>query len=208
MSKRRDGAAEAPEPRPATRLILELPREIPAADLLLELVNGADVAAVLHRPAVSAPPSPSDLTAVQLVQEASAAWLLDGPPGLIRAWGADGCHMTASVESRPRELAELRRQAAGASLGFHCGISRHAGLLAAEAEADYVAFSGEDPELLEWWQATMTLPCVAMGGVTLETAAALSEAGADFLVPPPELWDSPLDRLLAYQAAIAPESAT
>ena len=74
---------------------------------------------------------------------------------------------------------------------------------AAEAGADYVAFGAffpsatkdattrADPEILAIWHETMEVPCVAIGGITSETAAGLAQAGADFLCVGSGVWDHP-----------------
>ena len=74
---------------------------------------------------------------------------------------------------------------------------------AAEAGADYVAFGAffpsaskpgatpADPEILSWWQAATTMPCVAIGGITPDNCAALVEAGADFLAVASAVWNHP-----------------
>ena len=68
--------------------------------------------------------------------------------------------------------------------------SRHDAMLAAEAGADYVAFGAcfpsttkevttpADLEIVEWWSGLMELPCVAIGGITLERAPEVIAAGA------------------------------
>jgi thiamine-phosphate pyrophosphorylase len=74
---------------------------------------------------------------------------------------------------------------------------------AAEAGADYVAFgafyptdtkaapTSADPEILSIWQETMETPCVAIGGITVETARGLAAAGADFLAVSSGVWGRP-----------------
>jgi thiamine-phosphate pyrophosphorylase len=74
-------------------------------------------------------------------------------------------------------------------------------MTAAEAGADYVAFGAffptatkdagyrADPELLRWWAEVMTVPCVAIGGITVDNAALLVDAGADFLAVVSGVWD-------------------
>ena len=37
-----------------------------------------------------------------------------------------------------------------------------------------------DLDLLTGWQADMVIPCVAIGGITVETVRAIARAGADF----------------------------
>ena len=60
------------------------------------------------------------------------------------------------------------------------------------AGADYVAFGAIYPtttkdaktsapiELVKWWGEVMTTPLVAIGGITVENAAPVIKAGADF----------------------------
>jgi thiamine-phosphate pyrophosphorylase len=72
-------------------------------------------------------------------------------------------------------------------------------MIAGEAGADYVAFSGRedrpelaaDPSILSWWQVMMTLPCVAMGRIDLGEVADLARAGADFVVLDEAVWAHP-----------------
>ena len=49
------------------------------------------------------------------------------------------------------------------------------------------------PELdvLTIWQETMEIPCVAIGGVTVDNAAPLIAAGADFLAVSAGVWRHP-----------------
>jgi thiamine-phosphate pyrophosphorylase len=72
---------------------------------------------------------------------------------------------------------------------------------AAEAGADYVAFgaffptttkspkASADSEILSWWQEIMTVPCVAIGGITVDNCQPLVDAGADFLAVSAGVWD-------------------
>jgi thiamine-phosphate pyrophosphorylase len=88
-------------------------------------------------------------------------------------------------------------------VGVTCHDSRHLAIEAAEAGADYVAFGAfyptdtkraatrAHPELLSWWQDLMVVPCVAIGGITLENAGALVTAGADFLAVISAVWEHP-----------------
>ena len=74
---------------------------------------------------------------------------------------------------------------------------------AAEAGADYVAFGAffhsttkppknrAEPEILEWWDNLMTVPSVAIGGITVENCPPLVAAGADFLAIVSGVWDYP-----------------
>jgi thiamine-phosphate pyrophosphorylase len=106
----------------------------------------------------------------------------------------------------------------GRIVGVTCHDSRHLAMEAAEAGADYVAFGAffdtstkeprtrADPEILTIWQETMQTPCVAIGGITVETAAELARAGADFLAVSAGAWshpDGPAAAVAALNAEIA-----
>jgi thiamine-phosphate pyrophosphorylase len=86
---------------------------------------------------------------------------------------------------------------------------------AAEAGADYVAFGAFFPtqtkepktraplELLQSWSMATTVPCVAIGGITVENAPALIAAGADFIAVSAGVWDhpnGPADAVKAFNA--------
>ena len=93
---------------------------------------------------------------------------------------------------------------------------------AGEAGADYVAFGAfyptttktvehqAEPEILEWWQGMFELPCVAIGGITVENARALVDAGADFLAVSGGVWahpDGPAAAVLAFSALLKDQPA-
>ena len=57
-----------------------------------------------------------------------------------------------------------------------------------------------DPELLRWWGEIMTVPCVAIGGITVENCGTLVEAGADFLAIVAGVWSHPAGPAAAVRA--------
>ncbi|MDP6352456.1 MAG: thiamine phosphate synthase [Alphaproteobacteria bacterium] len=128
------------------------------------------------------------------------AFLINDRPDIAAACGADGVHVGA--EDTPYDEAR-RLVGADAIVGVSCYDSRHQAMSAAEAGADYVAFGAFFPtatkspparaelDLLRWWQDLTTVPCVAIGGITTANAAALVEAGADFLAVISAVWDHP-----------------
>lgn len=129
-------------------------------------------------------------TIMPIAQAAGVAFILNDRPDLAAAFGADGVHV--GQEDAPFEEA---RALVGrdAIVGVTCHASRHLAIEAAEAGADYVAFGSYFPtttkqataraetELLAWWSELMSVPCVAIGGITVENAKPLIEAGADFI---------------------------
>jgi thiamine-phosphate pyrophosphorylase len=103
-------------------------------------------------------------------------------------------------------------------VGVTCHDSRHLAMEAAEAGADYVAFGAffptttkeaptrADPEILSIWQETMVVPCVAIGGITVENCRSLVAAGADFLAVSAGVWghpDGPAAAVAAFNREIA-----
>lgn len=124
---------------------------------------------------------------------------------LVEQLGLDGVHLS---DARP--LRKLRTDwGPDPIIGASCGISRHDGMNAGEAGADYIAFgpcgpvSGEraEPELFEWWSQMIELPCVAEGALDLATIETLKEA-TDFIALGEEIWshDEPAIALAALTA--------
>ncbi len=133
-----------------------------------------------------------------VAHERGVTFLMNDRPDLAVECGLDGVH----VGQEDTGYAEARRiVGAAATVGVTCHDSRHLAMEAAEAGADYVAFgaffatgtkqpkSRADMEILRWWSDIMVAPCVAIGGVTVENAHILVEAGADFLAVVSGVWD-------------------
>lgn len=150
-----------------------------------------------------------------IAQSRGVAVILNDRPDLAARLGCDGVHVGQSDAS----YAEARRLVGrDAMVGVTCHDSRHLAMEAAEAGADYVAFGAffptttkeaptrAEPEILTIWQETMETPCVAIGGITVETAALLAKAGADFLAVSGGVWSHP-DGAAAAVAAFNREIA-
>ena len=117
---------------------------------------------------------------------------------LAKRLGADGVHLGQSDGAVAEARDELGREA---QIGVTCHASRHLGIDAGEAGADYVAFGAFYPsttkttehqaelELLEWWQGIMEIPCVAIGGITPANCKPLVKAGAEFLAVSAAVWN-------------------
>lgn len=135
-----------------------------------------------------------------VVQDRGVAFILNDRPDLAAELGCDGVHIgqhDATYRDARRAMGE------GGIVGVTCHDSRHLAMEAAEAGADYVAFGAfyptatkepktrADPSILAWWSELMTVPCVAIGGITLTNAAPLIEAGADFLAVCAGVWEHP-----------------
>lgn len=130
--------------------------------------------------------------------------------GLVERLGLDGVHLTDGA----RSVRKVRKDLGGDRIvGSFCRASRHDGMTAGEAGADYVAFGpvresslGDgtvaDRELFRWWSEMIELPVVAEG-VDVETARDLAPV-VDFVVPDPAFWtdEDPAATLARISAAL------
>ena len=129
---------------------------------------------------------------------------------LVERLGLDGVHLTDGA----RSVRKIRKDlGADAIVGAFCGASRHDGMSAAEAGADYVSFGPVSPtalglgaeaprELFDWWSDMIELPVVAEGGLTPDRVADLAGV-TDFFAIGEEIWQSD-DAVAAFAALIAP----
>jgi thiamine-phosphate pyrophosphorylase len=144
-----------------------------------------------------------------IAQSRDVAFILNDRPDLAAELGCDGVH----IGQHDSSYADARRLVGKeAIVGVTCHDSRHLAMEAAEAGADYVAFgaffptatkqakTAADPEILGWWSRLMTVPCVAIGGITVDNAARLIEAGADFLAVSAGVWQHPAGPAAAVSA--------
>jgi thiamine-phosphate pyrophosphorylase len=140
------------------------------------------------------------------------AAILNDRPDLAAHLGCDGVHI--GQDDLPYRDAR-KIMGPNAMIGVTCHDSRHLGMEAAEAGADYVAFGAffdtatkDAPtrcelETLAIWQETMQTPCVAIGGITAENCAPLVQAGADFLAVSGFVWSHPQRPGAAIRALLA-----
>jgi thiamine-phosphate pyrophosphorylase len=132
-----------------------------------------------------------------IVQANGTAFILNDRPDLAAELGCDGVH----IGQEDATYAEARAALPNGIVGVTCHDSRHLAMEAGEAGADYVAFgaffptrtkepkTGADIELIRLWSESMVVPCVAIGGITVENAPALIAAGADFLAVAGGVWE-------------------
>jgi thiamine-phosphate pyrophosphorylase len=135
-----------------------------------------------------------------IAQDHAVAFLVNDRPDLAAELGADGCHV--GQDDTPYGEA---RSILGADhiVGVTAHASRHLAMAAAEAGADYVAFGAffatatkqaqatADPGILQWWSELFEVPCVAIGGITVDNCRPLVAAGADFLSVVAGVWNYP-----------------
>ena len=184
---------------------------------LAHALDAGDVAALQIR----LKDAPDDIIAaatdvlMPIAQSRGAAVILNDRPDLAAKFGCDGVHI--GQDDMP--LAKARMIVGkDAMIGVTYHDSLHLAMEAAEGGADYVAFGAffptstkdaptrADPDLLTGWQEAMVIPCVAIGGITVATAASLAAAGADFLAVSAGVWsygDGPAAAVAAFNAEIA-----
>ncbi len=178
----------------------KLTEAAPFADALAAALDAAPAACVRLRMAAEGE-DPLRRVADALREIAHArdvAFVLTDHYRLARPLGLDGVHLEdarLTVRDARKELGP------DGVVGAFAGASRHQGMVAAEAGADYVSLgpvaatglgAGEVAEagLFEWWAEMIETPVVAEGGVTPEIARALA-GSADFLAADAAVWDHP-----------------
>ncbi|MFN3846640.1 MAG: thiamine phosphate synthase, partial [Paracoccaceae bacterium] len=100
-----------------------------------------------------------------------------------------------------------------AIVGAFCGVTRHEGISAGEAGADYVSFgpigdsalgqgSQVDFDLFEWWSEMIEVPVVAEGALTTDLIERFGPV-TDFFGIGPEIWGAD-DAVQALKDLLAP----
>jgi thiamine-phosphate pyrophosphorylase len=138
------------------------------------------------------------------------AVVIDRHVMMVERLGLDGVHLADGARSVRKVRKDLGRDAI---IGAFCGVTRHEGMTAAEAGADYVSFgpigatalgdgARADLDLFQWWSDMIEVPVVAEGALTV---ALIEKFGpvADFLAIGDEIWGQP-DPVAALKALIAP----
>ena len=146
---------------------------------------------------------------VEIGQAFDAAVLINDRPDIAHELDADGVHI--GQDDVPYK--EARKIVGGDRIvGVTAHNSRHLAMVAGEAGADYVAFGAffetttkdpktkATPDLLAWWSSLFEVPCVAIGGITVENGAHLVDAGADFLAVSSGIWQHPDGPVAAVKA--------
>ncbi len=133
------------------------------------------------------------------------AFVLNDSPELAKKSGADGVHLG---QDDGKVKAARKLIGADAIIGVSCHDSKHLAMVAGEDGADYVAFGAfyptnskspealakygvPTPDILNWWQTYMVLPCVAIGGINPLNCLPLVRAGADFIAVIQAVWNHP-----------------
>lgn len=182
---------------------------------LAHVLDSADIACV--RLALSAQDEDRIARAAdacrEVTHERDIALVLETHLQIIERLGLDGVHLTDGTRS-----VRAARKALGpdAIVGCFCGTSRHDGISAGEAGADYVSFgpagvsalgdgSRADRDLFQWWSEMIELPVVAEGHLDAAVVADLAPV-TDFFGIGPEIWQAE-DPVAAMKDILAPLNA-
>lgn len=128
---------------------------------------------------------------------------------LAERLGLDGVHLSSAKKS-VRDARKLL--GADAIVGSFCAASRHDGLSAGEAGADYVAFGpiagpveeeAATDDLFQWWSDVVEVPVVAEGGLSVDAIARLAPM-TDFFGIGEEIWstDEPVAALTTLTGSL------
>ncbi|MEL6691268.1 MAG: thiamine phosphate synthase [Pseudomonadota bacterium] len=131
------------------------------------------------------------------------AIVIDSHVQLAERLGLDGVHLTDGSRSVRKVRKELGKDAI---VGTYCAQSRHDGMTAGEAEADYVSFGpvaatalGDgayaEADLFQWWSEMIEVPVVAEGALGEDEVKALAPFVDFFGIS--EIWaeDDPVEAL-------------
>ncbi len=137
------------------------------------------------------------------------ALVIDSHLMLVDRLGLDGVHLTDGARSVRAARKELGPDAI---IGAFCGTSKHEGVNAGEAGADYVSFgpvgasalgdgTRAEADLFAWWTEMIELPVVAEGQLDASLIQSLAPV-TDFFGIGNEIWNDD-DPAAALSALIA-----
>jgi thiamine-phosphate pyrophosphorylase len=179
---------------------------------LARVMDGVDIACLRLSLASK---DPDDIgraaDAARLVAHArDVAIVIENHALFVERHGLDGIHLTDGS----RAIRALRKElGADAIVGSFCGVSRHEGMSAGEAGADYIAFGpiGEaglglgtqaPRDLFEWWSEMIEVPVIAEGALTRDLVESFAPV-TDFFALGPEIWGAE-DPLASLKALLSP----
>ena len=181
-------------------------------DLLAQVLDSVDIACV--RLALAGKDEDMIMRAAdacRLVSHArDVAIVIENHLLMVERLGLDGVHLTDGARSVRKARKDL---GADAIVGAFCGASKHEGMSAGEAGADYVSLGpiGETRlgdgssvpfDVFEWWSEVIEVPVIAEGALTADLVAKFGPV-TDFFAVGEEIWGAE-DPLAALKALLAP----
>ena len=122
----------------------------------------------------------------------------------VQKHGLDGVHLSDGARNVRKARENLGKEAI---VGAFCGNSKHNGITAGEAGADYISFGPlsnktlkdgtiANPDLFMWWSTMIEIPVISEGGLSKNVINNLENA-TDFLAFGDEIWkaNNPLKEL-------------
>jgi thiamine-phosphate pyrophosphorylase len=147
----------------------------------------------------------------EIAHKRDIALVIERHVQLVERLGLDGVHLSDGSRNIRKHRKDLGEDAI---IGCHCGTTRHEGISAAEAGADYVTFGPVGPtalgdgsqaelELFEWWSEMVEVPVVAEGALTVDLVRQLAPI-VDFFAFGDEIWraENPAEALRQLVAAM------
>lgn len=133
----------------------------------------------------------------EVTHERDVALVVTDHIAMVERLGLDGVHLMDGTRQTRYARKELGPDAI---VGAFCGASRHDGLEAGDAGADYICFgparantlgdgSFAEPDLFKWWSEVIEVPVVAEGLLDIETVRNLAPY-TDFFGIGDEIWSS------------------
>lgn len=188
-----------------TRLYLITPSNFKLdefSELLTQALEGGDVASVQLRMKYCYDEDiiAAAKTLMPICHAKNVAFIINDRADIARKVNADGVHI-GQEDITYQEARDIVGD--NQIIGVTCKDSKHLSMTAGEQGADYVAFgsffptatkittSTAKPEILTWWQDLFEIPCVAIGGITIDNADTIVEAGADFIAVCAGVWEYP-----------------
>lgn len=184
-------------------------------DQLGKVLDNFDVACL--RLAISTPDEGAIARAADACREVThardVAIVINDHQLLVERLGLDGVHLSDGARQVRKARTELGKDAI---VGAFCAASRHDGLSAGEAGADYVSFgpvgktdlgdgTTAETDLFRWWSDMIEVPVVAEGALGVEVIHDLARF-TDFFAIGSEIWtkEDPCKALKALLAGMAP----
>jgi thiamine-phosphate pyrophosphorylase len=188
--------------RPRLVLLMTDPGREDAAARLGAALSGGDVASVILAGAGldEARFQAAAEALVPVIQGAGAAAIVADDTRCAGRVKADGIHLTGGdAEGLDEAVKRFSPKLIVGGSGFE---TRHDALEAGEALPDYLffgRFGGDTDEaphrktldMAEWWAAIVEVPCIALGGSSVESVEALARTGAEFVALGRAVFEAP-----------------